>query len=440
MELQQPPHYRRDKQIVMAIIKYVLYAAIAFLIVFFVQKIFFLLIPFLIGFLLANSSRHIANGLIKLRKGISAKLTKEKVKVATPRESKRNRRISFRKKHPVLSRFLPKREKTVSGRTVLAVIIYVVLLLIVFGLIVLGATALVIQINNAISNITNWIAGLQSSQAGGQSELTGTLDRVMEWIAGFSVENGGFLTAEQMDAIRSYIGDIPSMIAKNLPNMTGVFNNVVNTISSTLSNLPMMLFSIIVILMSGFYFLTDQRLLIGIAKKNIRSRSFRHRLIKLVNELMVMLFRVLGGYTLLLLITFVESYLLFLLAGVQYALVLALITAVLDFMPVLGVSATIVPLMIYEGINGNFTTVFILFLGWLAISIVRRLLEPPILGSAMKIHPMATLFSMIIGVAVWGPIGFMLGPVAYLVVTEGAKAFEFDKRLRLFFERVLNKV
>ena len=52
-------------------------------------------------------------------------------------------------------------------------------------------------------------------------------------------------------------------------------------------------------------------------------------------------------------------------AGVPYAVILALITAVLDFMPVLGVSATMIPVMIYLGLQGNFTGVLILIIGML---------------------------------------------------------------------------
>jgi predicted PurR-regulated permease PerM len=67
-------------------------------------------------------------------------------------------------------------------------------------------------------------------------------------------------------------------------------------------------------------------------------------------------------------------------------------------------------------------------------------IEPPILGNAMNMHPMATLFAMIIGVAAWGAIGFLVGPIVALIVIETIKVFSFDKKLRDFAETIFNKI
>jgi predicted PurR-regulated permease PerM len=55
-------------------------------------------------------------------------------------------------------------------------------------------------------------------------------------------------------------------------------------------------------------------------------------------------------------------------------------------------------------------------------------------------HPLATLFAMIIGVAVWGAIGFLVGPVVLLIIIEVLKVFSFDKKLRNFMGRVLKTI
>ncbi len=58
----------------------------------------------------------------------------------------------------------------------------------------------------------------------------------------------------------------------------------------------------------------------------------------------------------------------------------------------------------------------------------------------MNMHPLATLFAMIIGVAIWGAIGFLVGPVVLLIVLEILKVFSFDKKLRDFAGKILSKV
>jgi sporulation integral membrane protein YtvI len=256
------------------------------------------------------------------------------------------------------------------------------------------------------------------------------------WISQFSTEHGGFLSPDQLVTITEYITNIKTSITDMLPTLV---TNVLSGIISVLGDLPMLLFIFIVIIMSGFYFLTDTKMVFEFLSRNIKSRSFRHKSIQLVDRLSTTLFRVLGGYLLLLIITFTESLIIFWIVGINYSFVLALVTAVLDFMPVLGVSATMVPMMIYFASQGNYTGIVILLIGMAIITVVRRVVEPPILGNAMNMHPLSTLFAMIFGVAVWGAIGFLLGPVVFLIVMEAFKGFSLDKKLRDVLGGILNK-
>ena len=57
----------------------------------------------------------------------------------------------------------------------------------------------------------------------------------------------------------------------------------------------------------------------------------------------------------------------------------------------------------------------------------------------MNMHPLATLFAMIVGVAIWGAIGFLMGPVVLLIVIEVARSFSLDKKVRKFVGKTLSK-
>ena len=426
----QEQAYRRDKAIVIAIVKYILIAAIAAGVIYFAQRVILIIVPFLIGFILAKASRHIADGLIRLWD----KITGKKKRIASIKEP--SSKPSLFQRHKVLARLFPKKGNRISRRTKVTVVVYGLLMTLVLALIVFGFSVLVAQINTGISNVMSWISEVQNDS----TVLSNIINDYSEKISQLSVENGGLLSADVVDSVRDYIANIPQTLMNNLPNMTETIQSIVGTITSTLGNLPILLFSIIVILMSGFYFITEKRMLFSVLSRNVQSHSFRRKAIRLINHLSVTLFRVLGGYILLLLITFFESFFIFMIAGIPYALVWALATAVLDFMPVLGVSATIVPLAIYYLANGQYTVVVILLIGWLVISILRRFIEPPVLGNAMKMHPMATLLAMIIGVTLWGALGFLLGPVVFLITVEAARAFEVDQKLRNFLGRILNKI
>ena len=74
------------------------------------------------------------------------------------------------------------------------------------------------------------------------------------------------------------------------------------------------------------------------------------------------------------------------------------------------------------------------------MTVIRRFIEPPILGKSMHIHPLLTLVAMAAGVYIWGAIGFLLGPVVFIILLDVFKVFGLDKKLRNFLSRVLEKI
>lgn len=417
--------YQKDKSTVISIIKYLFYLLIIAGVLFASSKVLVIIMPFLIGFILAKASRQLSTSIIKLRLRRQRK-SPSVITAAAKTETATDKKSFFQSKF-WLFLFPPKTKKAISARTKLSVFIYVLLLILVTISLVVSASLLAVQAKKVANSVPYWMQQINSEGF--------VRDRVLE----FSSQTGDFLSDEQVSSVATYVET--NIQGSQLTDKVGEFvNSTLNSLLSVIGNLPMILFYIIVIIMSGFYFLTDSRLVFEFLSRNIKSRSFRHKSILLVDRLSTTLFRVLGGYLLLLIITFVESLIILMIAGIDYAVIFALITAVLDFMPVLGVSATMVPLMVYLALQGNYIAVIVLIIGMAIITVIRRFLEPPILGNAMHMHPMATLFAMIFGVAIWGAIGFLMGPVVMLVLIEAIKGFKFDKKIRETVGKILNKL
>ena len=154
-----------------------------------------------------------------------------------------------------------------------------------------------------------------------------------------------------------------------------------------------------------------------------------------------MVFRVLGGYFVLFLITAIESFIVFWIAGLHgYAIILSIITALIDFLPVLGVSATMIPTMIYFVMNGQYISAVVILIGLILMSIIRRFVEPAILGKSLKMHPLVTLLAMAAGVYIWGAAGFLIGPVLAIIIIQAIKVFEIDKMAGKYFAGVLDRL
>ena len=385
--------YERDRASVMSMLKFILIVAILAGTCYVGKIVVVILVPFLIGFLLSKTSVLLAKPLSKL-------FDKDATKIK------------------------PGKKKSTHTKT--SIVIYVILNIFVFILIVLALVGLVYQANSLLVTL----AELTKTIKPAEMVNTQILER-------FSVENGGFLTAEMIASLEESVTNMGQTIIKNVPSF---INSTFSAVGKLVGNLPYGVFFVISILLSGFYFINDGPAVMKFFVKNTPNKKFRNRVFTLLNELSVTVFRVLGGYLVLFIITAVESLIVFWCAGLhEYAIVLSIITALIDFLPVLGVSATMVPMMIYQVANGQYVSAAILLAGLILMSIIRRFVEPAVLGKSLKMHPLITLIAMAAGVYIWGAAGFLLGPVLAIIIIQVIKVFDIDKMVGKYFSGVLDR-
>ena len=352
-----------------------------------------ILVPFLIGFLLSKTS-------VLIAKPISKAFDKDATKIK------------------------PGRKKSTYTKT--SITVYVILNIVVFILIVLALIGLIYQANSLLVTL---------------GELTRTIKPAemvnLQILDRLSSDNGGFLTPDMIESLKESVTNMGQTIASKAPTF---INDAFSTVGRLVGNLPYAVFFVISIVLSGFYFINDGPAVMKFFVKNTPNKKFRNRVFTLLDELSVTVFRVLGGYLVLFIITAVESLIVFWCAGLhEYAIILSIITALIDFLPVLGVSATMVPMMIYQVANGQYISAAILLAGLIIMSIIRRFLEPAVLGKSLKMHPLITLIAMAAGVYIWGAAGFLLGPVLAIIIIQVIKVFEIDKAAGKYFSGILDR-
>ena len=247
----------------------------------------------------------------------------------------------------------------------------------------------------------------------------------------------GFVDEQTLSMIQQSLVDWQTGLVNAIPSLA---SNLLNGLGSFVGNLPAIFLAIIVILLSGYYFITDSANLYRFLDRSINNKSFLEKSVNLFNVLSKTLLRVIGGYMLLLIITIAMVLIGLLLIKMPYAVIFALLAAIIDFLPVLGISATMIPIAIYQFINANFWGGVGALITFLAVSVIRRFIEPPILGNALRLHPMATLFSMIVGVAAYGLGGILVGPVILVIAKEIMAQFGFDQKLRRMTGDILSRI
>jgi len=117
-----------------------------------------------------------------------------------------------------------------------------------------------------------------------------------------------------------------------------------------------------------------------------------------------------------------------------------LVVTAIDILPAVGASACFYPIAVYMFIQGRVVDGIVALVFVALMTLVRTALEPKIIGTAMKLHPLATLIAMILGVSFLGVAGFLGGPILLILVIGIMDTFGFKKVTREWIGKILNKV
>ena len=149
-------------------------------------------------------------------------------------------------------------------------------------------------------------------------------------------------------------------------------------------------------ILSSFFFAADYpavtRFLLGRMPPHWRQTALEAK-----KKSMSTLLRMGRAYLLLLFITWGEVWLGLALLRAPHPFGMAVITAVVDLLPVLGSGAVLVPWGIGQLLLGHYPLGFGILALYGAITVLREIIEPKLVGGQLGLHPLAALASMFIG-------------------------------------------
>ncbi len=224
-----------------------------------------------------------------------------------------------------------------------------------------------------------------------------------------------FIATSQKD-LNNLIEDLPEEISLYLTDFTddlfGAIKSLVLTFSKTLVSAatsivtaaPDVIISVMVLIISSFYILFDyediEEFAEGFFSDKIKG-YFKEVEYFISNKLM----KIVLSYAEIMGLTFAELAVGLLIFGVDNALVISLLIAFLDILPVLGVGTVLIPWGIIDIITGNTVLGIEILVLYGVITVVRNILEPKMVGGDLGLHPLVTLIAMIIGLDLFGIAG-----------------------------------
>ena len=193
--------------------------------------------------------------------------------------------------------------------------------------------------------------------------------------------------------------------------------------------IPAALVYSIVVILSSYFFIVERDRIVALAGKlipeGVRSyfRYFRQDLRRLIGGYFLAQFRIMFVVALILAVGFVVL-------GVKWGLLLAVLIAILDFLPLFGTGTALFPWALVKALSGEWAFAAGLILLYILTQVVRQIIQPKIVGDTMGLPPLSTLFLLYLGFKLHGISGMILAVPAGLVVVNLYQYGAFDSLIR----------
>ncbi len=261
-------------------------------------------------------------------------------------------------------------------------------------------------------------------------------EKLIEWLASDSGRLGESI-AGFFDRITS-VGDRRIPLIENLMKIEQfreVWDNIdkiaadsiTTAVSSLTKSIPMAMINLIgklpvlalflaITIISCFYFAVGFDS-IGQKLSSLMPQKWRQKLPEMKKQVCHTAVKYIRAYVLLLLLTFVQLFVGFSIIKVQYPLLIALLVALIDFLPILGVGTVLIPWGLIEifFMKDTFKGVGLLIL-FVIVTVVHQITEPKIVGGSLGIPPLVTIVVMYAGLKIFGIVGIIIGPIIALAV------------------------
>ncbi|MDW2796237.1 sporulation integral membrane protein YtvI [Clostridium boliviensis] len=226
------------------------------------------------------------------------------------------------------------------------------------------------------------------------------------------------------DLLRFLPGGIQSSVNLFITHIGEYLNVMVQKIASptfmaagnVVKSIPAALVYIVVTIFSSYIFIVDRDKILTILKRYL-PRGFSRYYDYLKKDVK----HLVGGYFLAQFkIMFVIAGVLaagFLILGVKYALLIAVIIALLDFLPILGTGTILIPWAFLRIVSGEYAFGVGLIVIYVLTLVLRQIIQPKIVGDTMGLDPLMTLLFLYLGFKISGIAGMILAvPIGMLLI------------------------
>ena len=274
-------------------------------------------------------------------------------------------------------------------------------------------------------NIALETAALAADWSSLERELSATLDAVNAFLQGAFTLLPEQVGQAAQEALSGLGEDLLAWASDTLPDLVTA---LAGGAAGLASSVPSFAVAAVVFLMGSYFITADYPRL-----RYLATHRLPGPVRNLLAEVRAAAVSAFGGYVKAEFILSVGVFFIllagFLLIGQPYALLLAFVLAVLDFIPILGSGTVLVPWAVVDLVTRDVRHAVELMVIWGVVALFRRVGEPKVVGDQTGLSPILSLISIYVGMRLGGVLGMVLGPVVFLVVINVVRLGVFHNTL-----------
>ena len=212
--------------------------------------------------------------------------------------------------------------------------------------------------------------------------------------------------------ISKYLDFIYSGSISLIENISGSF---IHGLIMIIMKIPSIMFDLIFVIMTSLFMLLDYPRIDNLLIKRYHMVSL---VVDTTKEVFSNLFK---AYFIIMIVTFFELWVGFLIIQLEYSMVLACIIAIFDFLPLLGIDMIMIPWIVICAFTNKISLALGLLVIYLVIVITKNILEPKLIAKGLGISPLVSLIGMYLGMKVLGFVGLIIVPIILVIVIQVIK-------------------
>lgn len=288
-------------------------------------------------------------------------------------------------------------------------------IIVVIGLVVLALYLIGAKLGKEMISFINSLPEIWQSMEQDMADIGGNLSVLYSR-----------LPLDMQDSINNIISQVGGYMGELIGSLS---SPTIAAVGNFAKQLPSIVIGLIMVLLSSYFFVAEKgQVHQWFANHMPKSLQVRYGMMQRS------LGRAVGGYLKAQLKIEVWMYLLLVIGlsilRIDYALLIALGIACLDFLPFFGTGTVMVPWAIIKILSADYKIAIGLLIIWGVGQLARQVIQPKIVGDSIGVPPIPTLFLLFIGYKLAGVIGMIvavpIGLIVYTMYEEGA--FETTKK------------